>query len=114
MMPKTISECAYGIRHVEFTNREGKPPWSLRQFAVYHKYIPEAGRQCSTWVLVGASQRTESCLSQYLHEAGDLNMAHPFELHVVFLDVAIASWRPYLAYLLEESAQVVRRFNQAT
>jgi hypothetical protein len=105
---KIIAECAYGVRYVEFTNRDEESPWSLRQFAVYHKYVPKASARCSTWVLVGATQRTEKSLDQYQKENAQLQKAHPFELHIIFLDVAIASWRPYLAYLLEKAAQLVR------
>jgi hypothetical protein len=32
----------------------------------------------------------------------------PFELHVVFPDIAIASWRPYLAKLHEDVVELVR------
>ena len=102
------AECAYGVRYVEFTNRNTKPPWSLRQYSVYHKHIPGVNAPCSTWVLVGQSQRTETALDRYLQDGHGIQDAHPFELHIIFLDVAIASWRPYLAYLLEQEAQVVR------
>ena len=107
-------ECAYGVRHAEFTNRpaeddddEKPPPFSLRQLSVYQKYVPKSNAPCSTWVLVGQSQRTEKCLDQYVNGDDQVMGAHPFELHIIFLDAAIASWRPYLAHLLEEESQVV-------
>ncbi|KAL5378689.1 hypothetical protein DPSP01_008915 [Paraphaeosphaeria sporulosa] len=93
-------ECSYILRYIEFTNRTGvKFPWSLRQFAVYHRYKPKSGRACSTWILVGASQRTETRIDDYTRSIDDLNASNPFELHVTFVDTAIASWRPYLVSL---------------
>ncbi|KAF1940154.1 hypothetical protein EJ02DRAFT_406954 [Clathrospora elynae] len=95
-------ECSYILRYVEFTNRPGgKKPWSLRQFATYHRYKSSQWSPCSTWILVGASQRTELRLDQYTRSIKDLIQANPFELHVIFLDTAIASWRPYLVYLTQ-------------
>ncbi|CAO2658701.1 Nn.00g064240.m01.CDS01 [Neocucurbitaria sp. VM-36] len=95
-------ECSYILRYVEFTNRPGgKKPWSLRQFAVYHRYKPSQRSRCSTWILVGASQRTELRLDRYTRSIDDLIQANPFELHVIFLDTAIASWRPHLVYLTQ-------------
>ncbi|KAF2692086.1 hypothetical protein K458DRAFT_9680 [Lentithecium fluviatile CBS 122367] len=93
-------ECSYILRYIEFTNRSrGKRPWSLRQFAVYHRYKPKSKCGCSTWILVGASQRTEVRLDRYTRSIDDLMGSNPFELHVIFLDTAIASWRPYLVDL---------------
>ncbi|KAF2441712.1 hypothetical protein P171DRAFT_446551 [Karstenula rhodostoma CBS 690.94] len=93
-------ECSYILRYIELTNRTGdKFPWSLRQFAVYHRYKPKSGRACSTWILVGASQRTETRLDDYTRTIQDLSASNPFELHVMFVDTAIASWRPYLVHL---------------
>jgi hypothetical protein len=106
-------ECAYIIRYIEFTNRPEKSPWSLRQFAVYHKFIHSESTRCSTWLLIGASQRTESSFNEYVEHVSDVNRAHPFELHVIFLNTAISSWRAYLIYLLEQVAQVVSTSCQA-
>ncbi|KAH5568152.1 hypothetical protein HBI25_052550 [Parastagonospora nodorum] len=89
-------ECAYIVRFIEFTNREGEFPWSLRQYVVYHKYSPEEATHPSTWMLFGSSQRTESCIKRYSASGKDMISGNPFELHVLFLDIAIASWRPYL------------------
>ncbi|KAF2872633.1 hypothetical protein BDV95DRAFT_391903 [Massariosphaeria phaeospora] len=98
-------ECAYILRYIEFTNRGGgKRPWSLRQFAVYHRYKPynpKSRTACSTWILVGASQRTEVHLDRYNRSIEDLPDVNPFELHGIFLDTAIASWRPYLVDLTQ-------------
>lgn len=48
---------------------------------------------------MGASQRTEVRLDRYTRSIDDLTGSNPFELHVIFLDTAIASWRPYLVDL---------------
>jgi len=100
MFANTWLECSYILRYVEFTNRPGgKNPWSLRQFAIYHRYKPSQRSRCSTWIIVGASQRTEVRLDRYTRSIEDLIEANPFELHVIFLDTALASWRPYLVHL---------------
>lgn len=101
------TECAYIVRYIEFTNRKGKEPWSLRQFVIYHKYNPTPEQRCSTWFLMGATQRTDASLDGYVEHVGDLNNAHPFELHLIFLDTAIASWRPYLVDLAERISVIV-------
>ncbi|KAF1940897.1 hypothetical protein EJ02DRAFT_467052 [Clathrospora elynae] len=99
-------ECAYIVRLMEYTNRPEKDPWSLRKFALYHKYRSDPQDWCSTWILIGASQRTEACLEDYRRGVNDFKSANPFELHIIFLDVAIAAWRPYLADLLIEIADL--------
>jgi hypothetical protein len=101
-------ECSYILRYIEFTNRPNKKPWSLRQFAVYHRYKQNCQSPCSTWILVGASQRTETRLDHYTRSIKDLMRVNPFELHVIFLDTAIATWRPYLVYLTQLVAEQVR------
>ncbi|KAF2184449.1 hypothetical protein K469DRAFT_709209 [Zopfia rhizophila CBS 207.26] len=104
-------ECSYILRYIEFTDRKArKQPWSLRQFAVYHRYKPKRQNWCSTWILVGASQRTEVRLDQYTRSIDDLVGSNPFEIHIIFLDTAIASWRPYLVDL---TRQVTEQSNKA-
>jgi hypothetical protein len=56
---------------------------------------------------VGASQRTEKDLSGYLNGTGDPFTMHPFELHLIFLDTAIASWRAYFVDLAGQIAALV-------
>ncbi|KAJ8110297.1 hypothetical protein OPT61_g6826 [Boeremia exigua] len=93
-------ECCYILRYVEMTQRgRGRKPWSLRQFAVYHRYKPAQISPCSTWILAGVSQCTEALLNGYTRNVRDLVTANPFELHMVFLDKCITNWRPYLAHL---------------
>lgn len=70
------------------------------QFAIYNNYNP-VGVGCSASFFMGIPQRTESILDQYAGNVKDVHGAHPFELHLIFLDTAIASWRPYLIYLAE-------------
>jgi hypothetical protein len=80
---------------------------------VYHKHKPETescANSCSTWILVGASQKTEERLDQYTRSIDNLVGSNPLELHVIFLDTAIASWRPYLVDLTE---QVLYQSNKA-
>jgi hypothetical protein len=56
---------------------------------------------------MGATQRTDASLDNYVEHVGDLKNAHPFELHLIFLDTAIASWRPYLVDLAERISVIV-------
>ncbi|KAF1926014.1 uncharacterized protein M421DRAFT_230472 [Didymella exigua CBS 183.55] len=103
-------ECTYILRYIEFTNRgRFKDPWSLRQFGVYHRF-KGGDTPCSTWILVGASQRTEGRLDQYTRSVDDIVGANPFELHVIFLDTVIGSWRPYL---VDKAKQVTALSNKA-
>ncbi|KAI8934246.1 hypothetical protein NX059_008991 [Plenodomus lindquistii] len=94
-------ETAYIIRFMEFTNRTVARPWSLRQFAVYHRSIPDIPEYRSTWILVGSSRRTEDCVGKHAESLNNSPHTNPFELHIMFLDIVIASWRPYLQHLLE-------------
>jgi hypothetical protein len=102
-----LSETAYVVRYIELTNRSKKLPWSLRQFAVYHKSAPHETNFCSNWILVSASQRTEEYFNQYASNYQSSHQSSPFELHVPFISVAISSWRPYIAYLVEQVAELV-------
>lgn len=98
MMLKS-TERSYILRYIELTDRSGKSPWSLRQFAVYHKFKPTSETGCSTWILVGASQRIEVHLDRYPRSIDNLKGYNPFELHVMFIDTTLANWRPYLVDL---------------
>jgi hypothetical protein len=62
----------------------------------------------STWILIGASQRTEACLDNYRSRVGHIHLANPFELHLLFINIAMAAWRPYFSDLLEEVGRLVR------
>jgi hypothetical protein len=79
----------------------------LRQYVIYHKYNPTASSRCSTWFFIGASQRTDKALDNYVQHVEDLYEVHPFELHLIFIDNAIASWRPYLVDLAERISIIV-------
>lgn len=102
-----LSECAYVIRFIEFRNREGKYPWPLRQYAVYHKYSADPSAPCSTWILFGSSQRSERYFDQYLNDFGETHQHSPYEMHLQLFDVAIASWRPYLNRLYDRIEDLV-------
>jgi len=93
----TSQECAYTLRYAEYTNRDGKLPWSLRQMTTYHRYKKDDTAPYSTWILVGASARAEFLLDLYCRNINKpMTDMNPFEIHVMFLDIAVASWRPYL------------------
>lgn len=99
-------ECAYILKYMEFTNRgSGKEPWSFRQTAVYHRYKPPKYKNCSTWILVGASSRAEVRLDRYTRSIPNIQDANPFEIHLIFVDTVLTSWRPYIADLTKDIQQ---------
>ncbi|KAF2833642.1 hypothetical protein CC86DRAFT_400258 [Ophiobolus disseminans] len=64
-------ECSYGVRYVEFTNRVNKPPWSLRQFCVYHKYIPGSDKAVS--MMIGKEDQPRCFITVNLEDYQRLN-----------------------------------------
>ncbi|KAF2035537.1 hypothetical protein EK21DRAFT_96760 [Setomelanomma holmii] len=102
-------EVAYILRYIEYTNREGKPPWSLRQFAVYHQAGTKDANCSSTWIILGSSQRTERCFDDFNTNTHDPRAANPFEMHIVLLDLVVASWRPYLCSLQDAVTELSTR-----
>jgi hypothetical protein len=102
----TFQECAYVLRFVELNDRNPESPWSIRQTAVYQKYL--AANQSSTWLLVAVSVRLEERLNSFIQRAGSLAALNPFEIHLLLLDTAIANWRPYMVYLYAETNKQVR------
>jgi hypothetical protein len=56
---------------------------------------------------MGASQRTEICINEYAQEIEDITAANPFDIHIIFLNVAISAWRPYITSLLAKVTDVV-------
>ncbi|CAI6338066.1 unnamed protein product [Periconia digitata] len=95
-------ECAYILRYIELTNRTKANPWSLRQYAVYHNYLRSPERPCSAWILLGLWERARTVLENHAEDGHDLKSEHPFEVHLLFVDVAISSWRPYLVYIHDQ------------
>lgn len=104
--PLTLPECAYVLRFVELNDRNPESPWSIRQTAVYQKYLTAS--QSSTWLLVAISVRSEERLNSFIQRAGSLAALNPFEIHLLLLDTAIANWRPYMVYLGGEVNKQVR------
>lgn len=56
---------------------------------------------------MGSSQRTEGRVDQYTRSVDNIVDANPFELHVIFLDTVISSWRPYLVYKAKQVTDLV-------
>lgn len=85
---------------MELNNRgDGKDPWSPRQTVVYHKLKP--GSKSSTWILITPSRTAQLRLDRYVKTCPDLSARNPFEIHLIFLDTALANWRPYMVALTE-------------
>lgn len=108
-------ECAYGLRYVELNKYGGdKEPWSVRQTAFYQKY--DHGKQ--TWILISPSKDVESKLEQYIHQMSSFMdqkpRRNPFELHIVFISIAMANWRWYIKSLVERATEQSSRVVAAT
>lgn len=105
-------ECTYCLRYVDLNHRNTAKPWSIRQMAVYQKYGHV--KKTSTWILVSASQKTETCIDRYIKSVANLQDVDPFELHVLFLEVASSTWRPYIVYLAQSISQRIDQFSVAS
>ena len=104
----TALECAYSLRYVERTNRYPNRPWSVRQTVIYQRYALESGS--SSWVYIALSASAELQLASYMKQCEDITAVNPFELHVVLLDTALATWRPYIVFLTNTITQQVCHF----
>lgn len=100
-----VTECAYALRYVVRNNRPTGPGWSIRQTVTYHRYNMET--RSSSWVFVAPSVDAEEQLSRYLTNCSDLSISNPFEFHLILLDIALATWRPYIVQLTETIKQQV-------
>ncbi|KAI9740341.1 MAG: hypothetical protein M1834_004920 [Cirrosporium novae-zelandiae] len=110
-------ECAYVLRFVEFTNRPGKEPWDLQQTVIYNRYKPPGKNACSTWILVDASKQVRAVLDRYTRQFITPALSNPFEIHLLFLDMALTNWRPYMVDLtkrITDLASILAKFQQAT
>jgi len=61
----------------------------------------------STWILFGSSQRTRECFDHHYNGVESPHQINPFEVHVLLLDMAVASWRPYLIDLQDTISDLV-------
>ena len=105
-------ECAYCLRYVDLNHRDPARPWSIRQMAVYQKY--RHVKRSSTWILVSASPKTEICIDGYIKSVANLQDVDPFELHVLVLEGAFSTWRPYVVYLAQRISQRIDQFSIAS
>ena len=92
---------------MELNKRDGNSPWSIRQTAIYHKYM--AADRSSSWIMIAASERTQSSIDLYIRNCTDLASFNPFEIHVLVLDSALSNWRSYIIDLSERITYQVRR-----
>ena len=61
----------------------------------------------SSWVFIAPSVDVEEHLGLYMRDSSDLGASNPFEFHLIFLDVSLATWRPYIVHLTETIKQQV-------
>ncbi|KAL8900753.1 MAG: hypothetical protein Q9192_000912 [Flavoplaca navasiana] len=100
-------ECAYGLRFVELNHRGTREPWSVRQTAIYHRYMLEG--KASTWIMISPSVKIKASLNKYVSSSENLAALNPFEIHVILLDTALGNWRSYIIYLTEEVSKQTDR-----
>ncbi|KAI0550438.1 hypothetical protein F4679DRAFT_542383 [Xylaria curta] len=75
----------YNIRHFERHNRDLEDPWSCRQSALHHSFMPISKK--SVWVTIQPPEVFDLTIR---------SSTHPMYLHVQYLQAAIANWREYL------------------
>lgn len=97
-------EYLYGVRFFE-NNGRGSPKqpteqWSLRQSAIYNRFEPE--QSGAIWIFITLSKHAQSRIDDYVVNEKDLQAADPLEIHLLVLDTALATWRPYLIDLSTE------------
>lgn len=99
----SIPECAYVLRFVELNNRGEQNPWSLRQSLVFQRVSTS-----SIWVFIALSNGMRRELQPYLSRSAGLSR-DPFNIHLILMSVAAATWRAYLVYIAEEVRELVWR-----
>ena len=101
----TPSECAYILRYVELNHRQENNPWSVRQSLIYHQHREE--NNVSTWLFISASQTVRTQVNQFLKTTSQGGGQDPFAVHLLILNVMLATWRRYLVYIAGEVRQQV-------
>jgi hypothetical protein len=111
------TEFAYVLRRVELNGREVTEPWSIRQTAVYHKFLPEAESSYNTsseltkknriqpsksiFLLLAPSSNVEwmfsNCLDQSLPD--ELSLLSPWNVHRILIADSLQGWMDYMASL---------------
>lgn len=100
------SELMYGLRFVERNNRgDPRRVYSLRQMAVCHKEEPDC--KLTTMVFVSPPTSIVQSISDQLGNQETAASNKPFDVHLLFFNFAVSSWRPYLVHLAQELHQHV-------
>ncbi|KAL2074323.1 hypothetical protein VTL71DRAFT_8101 [Oculimacula yallundae] len=97
-------ECAYGMRYVELNNHgNGKEPWSIRQWALYHKFRDGI----ETWIVISASDAMERKIAEHTlqSKATDIKSRNPFEAHLSLVIISLCNWRWYIKSLVERATE---------
>lgn len=93
-----LTECVYGLRYVECNgNSHPSKPWSLRQCVIYNK--TDHAAPSTRWLLLSVPQALQNRVDEYLNGIDFGANMFPFDVHWLYIDAAIALWRPYLVYL---------------
>ncbi|KAK5954143.1 hypothetical protein OHC33_004715 [Knufia fluminis] len=93
-------ETCYTLRYIQQNYRPGGRPWSLRQFAVYNKC--DLDSNCSSWILVAPPEDVQSEFRDLAGHGYSNMLETGVEMHLSFIDTAVAYFRLYLAYLTTE------------
>ena len=96
-------EICYNIRHVERHGRDGKEPWSFRNFAVYQQ-SPSLGT--ASWMFVNLPLTIQDHLGRVLSDPESL--ASPSMLwHAYIVTASLRNWRWYLNDLEDSLKELV-------
>lgn len=98
-------ECSYVLRYMQPNGRSGSRPWSLRQFAVYDKYMSAA--EMSKWVFVSPPDDVVATFQDMVHRQDAFTLETNIGIHIMSIEYAVACFRPYLAHLSEQVAKHV-------
>jgi len=90
----------YVVRFVELNRRKESSPWSIRQSLVY--YQSGLSSKCPRWLFIAPSHAIRTQISQYAEVPKNDSESNSFVLHLLIVNIVVATWRRYLIYLAEE------------
>jgi hypothetical protein len=66
------------------------------------------------WLFIAPSNAIKSQVEEYAATLRGPNPSNPFVLHVLLVNIVVATWRRYLIYLAEEIQKQVIHLNSTT
>jgi hypothetical protein len=72
----------------------------MRQSLIYHQL--GLSSEVSRWLFIAPSKTVRMQVSEYADMPKNGSRGDPFALHLLIVNIAVATWRRYLIYLAEE------------